>query len=95
MSQVTPAQRLAAVIGKCFETKQAVTRTALRHAVYSKFVGREVSSSADLTDLEVKRMLERWESHVSPFLPSETAMRECPTLADSYQREKGQAEMVL
>lgn len=95
MSQVTPAQRLAAVVGKCFTTQQAVTRTALRHAVYSKFVGREITHSDQLTADEVKRMLTAYEHHASPFLPSERAMRECNEIAKAYQLEHGQVEMSL
>lgn len=92
---VTPAQRLAAVVSKCFETQPAQTRDALRHVVYSAFVGREIKSSADLTDDEIKRMLTAYEHYASPFLPSERAMKECNTVARVYQEEHGQTEMVL
>lgn len=92
---VTPAQRLAAVVSKCFDTKQAVTQTALRHAVYSKFTGREITRSDELTDDEIKRMLTAYEHHASPFLPSERARRECNEIAKAYQLEHGQVEMAL
>ncbi len=91
----TPAQRLAAIVGKCFPTQSGKTRDALRHAAYSGFVGREIGSSADLTDTEIKSMLEIWEHYESPFLPSERAMKECNQFALAYQRERGQTEMAI
>ncbi len=93
--QATPAQRLAAVVSKCFPTQSGKTRDALRHAVYAKFVGHEVKSSADLTATEIEKMLEIWESHESPFLPSERAMKECNEFASAYQKERGQTEMAI
>ncbi len=91
----TPAQRLAAVAGKCFPTQSKQTRDALRHAAYSKFIGREVKSSADLTDAEIQKMLEAWEHYKSPFFPSERAVKECNEFALEYQHEHGQTEMPL
>jgi hypothetical protein len=92
---VTPAQRLAAITAKCFKTRTGETKDALRHAAYSKAVGREIKSSADLTDDEIKWLLQVWEHHESPFCPSDRAMKECNEYADAYQREHGQSEMEL
>ncbi len=89
----SPAQRLAAILSKCFSTRTGKTRQSLRYAVYSKRVGREIASSQDLTEAEIKSMLEIWESHESPFLPSARALKECNELALDYQREHGQAEL--
>lgn len=92
---ITPAQRLASVVSKCFETQPRETRDALRHVVYSAFVGRLIMHSDELTDDEIKRMLERFEHDQSPFLPSEYAMKECNTVARTWQEQHGQTEMSL
>ncbi len=67
----------------------------MRHAAYSRFVKHEVASSNDLSESEIQDMLEAWEHHESPFLPSERAMRECSEFAVAYQKEHGQTEMRL
>lgn len=86
-------QRLAAVVGRVFVMQPPKTRDALRHAAYSKFVGREITTSDELTDAEVKRMLEKWERFDIPFSPNDDCMRECAALAVAYQKDAGQLEM--
>jgi hypothetical protein len=93
VSYTTPAQRLAAVIGRCFSTQSAKTRDALRYAAYSKFTGREIGSSKDLSDSEIEKMLQVWEHFDTPFTPSERAIMQCPELAQDYQREHGQVDL--
>lgn len=93
--QVTPRQRLASVMGKCFETQPAATRTALRHAVLSYVLKREIKSSADMTDKEVQDLLTLWEHWQAPFNPSDAARGQINEIARQYQEEHGQTKMEL
>jgi hypothetical protein len=93
--QVTPRQRLASVMGKCFETQPTATRDELRHAVLSHVLKREIKSSADMTDKEVQDLLTLWEHWQSPFNPSDAARLEINAIAKLYQSEHGQTEMTL
>lgn len=88
-------QRLASVMGKCFPTQTAKTRDALRHAVLSQALGREIKSSADLTDAEVEKLLTKWEHYQAPFNPSDAAKLEINAMADAYQVTHGQQEMEM
>lgn len=92
---VTSARRLAAVVGKCFPMQKGATLDGLRHAAYSKALGREIASSKDMTDAEVRQLLTRWEHWQAPFCPSDAAKAEIAELAAAYQIERGQTEMAL
>jgi hypothetical protein len=91
---INPRQRLAIVMGKCFQTVTGATRDALRHAALSQKLGREIVSSADLTDDEIKSLLTEWEHYDAPFGPSERAMKSINELATKYQAEHGQARLL-
>ena len=93
MMKNDPRQRLAAVMGKCFPTVTPKTRDELRHAALCERFGRNVESSADLTDDEVRCLLELWEHWQSPFLPSDKAIQQVNELARVYQQKRGQQEM--
>jgi hypothetical protein len=91
---INARNRLASVMGKCFPTVTGATRDALRHAALSQKLGREVASSADLTDDEIKTLLTEWEHYDAPFSPSEKAMKTVNELAQRYQTEHGQAQLL-
>jgi hypothetical protein len=93
--KIAPRQRLASVMGKCFETQSNATKTELRHAVLSHVLKREIKSSDDMTDKEVQDLLTLWEHWQSPFSPSDAARVEINEIAKQYQREHGQQEMAL
>ena len=88
-------QRLAIVTSRCFVTAMPATKDILRHAAYSQRVGREIRSSDDLTDDEVKTMLEQWEDYQLAFSPSERGRKEIQAAATKYQESHGQTRMEL
>ena len=91
----TPAQRLAAVVNKCFSTQSAATKDEMRYAVYSKFVGRPIKGSEDLNANEIQLMLTQLEDYQAPFNPSELGKKKICAMIAEYQNEQGQIEMKL
>lgn len=91
----TPRQRLAAVVGKCFDGQKQSARDEMRHAALSQKLGRDITSSEDLTAEEVTMLLQRWEHYLAPFSPSDAARREIAELVKRYQDTHVQTEMVL
>lgn len=86
---ITPRQRLAAVMGKCFDTQTKGTRDEWRHAVLSAKMKRAIVSSEDLTDREVQSLLTDWEHHDAVFSPSERGRKEIAELAAATRRNAG------
>lgn len=82
----TLQQRLSAVVGKCFQTQSKETASALKHAVISKAIGREIKSSNEVTDAEAILLLEQWGDG---WTPSENGKLEIHKLAREYQQGQG------
>lgn len=92
---ITPRQRLAITVCKCFGTLNRDTANAMCLTAYSAAIGRDVKSSDEMTDAEVTRLLERWEQYGNPFCPNDVCKRECAKLIEQSQIDAGQQVLDL
>jgi hypothetical protein len=83
-------QRLGAVINGCYLGKPDPERDALRHAIYSVVVGKEVTSGKDLNHGLIEAMLQRWEDPGNMYHPRDVASSETNVLAEAYLIAKGE-----
>ena len=87
--------RLAAVMARAFAPAKPAALTELRHAALAQKLGREITTSADLTDDEVESLLTQWERYDAPFSPSDAARKAITEFAKQYQLAHGQTELPL
>ncbi len=82
------------ICGRPFKTQTPATRKALRLAAVSQKLGREIKSFKDLSDAEIKSLLEQWGHHESRYLPSERGSKEIQELAKAYQDARRQLSLL-